>query len=108
MILAIVIAYLLCAAYASYVLTEGYRIDFTWSGIILFSLMWPFFAVILILTYIDEWEYRLRKSNEDECECTIATNTPPNQPASTAKASSDTPCGASPSTPTSSTPTTPS
>lgn len=119
MILGIIgIAYLLCAAYASWVLSDGYRLDTEWHTLVIFSLMWPFFAGVLLMSYYDEWRYQLReakdewryllKANEDDCECTIATDTVLTQPASTAKESSATPCGASPSTPTSSTPTTPS
>jgi hypothetical protein len=79
MILIGILVYLAIAVAASWVLSDGYKIDCEALTLVVFSLAWPFFAAVLVMAYYDEWRYAARKSQSCAENCGIEKCEHPDQ-----------------------------
>lgn len=57
----IIAVYLLLTFVAAWILSEGFRIDFSISALFLLALMWPVLLLIIAISVYEEWRMRRRR-----------------------------------------------
>ena len=61
MILLIVFLYALATGVAAYLLTDGFKIDFSIDVLFLIAIMWPVLLYLIAVSYYEEWRHGLRE-----------------------------------------------
>jgi len=55
------VLYAVATGVAAYLLTDGFKIDFSGVALVLIAILWPIFLYLIAVSYFEEWRRSLRE-----------------------------------------------
>jgi hypothetical protein len=64
-LIAFLVLYVLATVVAAYLLTDGFKIDFSGTALVLIAIMWPVFLYLIAISWFEERRLRRKRQNGD-------------------------------------------